>query len=218
MRVGAIILAAGGSSRMGKPKQLLPYRGRPLIRHAVEQTLESACDCVFVVLGANASRIAEALEKPLPQGRGSELSIEVRTEPRASASDIVILCMNDRWQEGMGTSVRTGVEAAISHQLDAVIIALGDQPLISPMVLNTLISIHKETGKPVVASRYAGVAGVPALFAKELFPELLQLPPSSGCKGLIEDHASQCVLIDCPEGELDIDTPDDYARANPHHL
>jgi molybdenum cofactor cytidylyltransferase len=107
------------------------------------------------------------------------------------------------------------VEAAVSDDLDAVIITLGDQPLISPRILNALISTYQETGKPVVASRYAGVAGVPALFAKELFPELLQLPPSSGCKGLIEAHASQSALIDCPEGELDIDTRDDYARANP---
>ncbi len=192
MRIGAIILAAGGSSRMGSPKQLLPYRGRPLICHAVEQVMASGAGPIFVVLGANTETIAEAL----PGG--------------------VTVCSNPRWREGMGTSVRVGVEAAIAARVDAVIIALGDQPLISPLILNSLISTHRETGRALVASRYAGGAGVPALFAKDLFVELLELPPASGCKRLIEAHSGEAAFIDCPQGELDIDTPEDYARANEH--
>jgi molybdenum cofactor cytidylyltransferase len=179
---------------MGSPKQLLPYRGRPLIRHAVDQALASACEQVFVILGAYAEKVGQAFSLP--------------------ASERLTRCHNPRWQEGMGTSIRIGVEAAVAAQLDAVIIALGDQPLISSLILNALIATQNETGKPLVASRYAGVSGVPALFAKALFPELLQLPPASGCKGLIETHSCQAAFIDCPEGELDIDTPEDYARAN----
>ena len=204
MRIGAIVLAAGGSSRMGSPKQLLPYKGRPLIVHAVEQALAASCDRVFVVLGANAAAISEVLAEPL----------QSLAEPRPSGSDIIKLCINPRWQEGMGTSIQTGVEAAISGQLDAVIVALGDQPLITSQILNMLIAEFRETGKPLIASSYAGVAGVPALFAKALFPELLQLPPGSGCKNLIDAHAGQCGLIDCSEAEVDIDTPEDYARAS----
>ena len=196
MRIGAIILAAGGSSRMGSPKQLLPYRGRPLICHAIEQALASACDQVFVVLGANAEAIAGAIEA-------------------GGSAGLTTVCLNPRWQEGMGTSVRTGVEAAITAHLDAVIIALGDQPLISTAILNSLIATQKETGMPFSASRYAGVVGVPALFTKDLFPELLQLPPASGCQRLIQTYSGQAAFIDCPEGELDIDTPEDYARSNP---
>lgn len=195
MRIAAIILAAGGSSRMGSPKQLLPYRGRSLIRHVVEQALGSACEHVFVVLGANAESIAAAITAD-----GSACSFT--------------LSQNPRWQEGIGTSVRAGVESAIAAQFDAVVIALGDQPLISSRILDTLIRVQKETGKPLAASRYAGAAGVPALFTKDLFAYLLELAPASGCKGFIETHAEQAAFVDCPEGELDIDTPEDYARAN----
>jgi molybdenum cofactor cytidylyltransferase len=194
VRIGAIILAAGGSSRMGSPKQLLPYRGRPLILHAVDQALASACEQVFVILGANAEKVGQAFILP--------------------SSNRVTLCQNPHWEQGMGTSIHIGVEASISAGLDAVVIALGDQPLISALILNALIATQNETGKPLVASRYAGVSGVPALFAKALFPELLQLPPASGCKALIETHSGESAFIDCPEGELDIDTPEDYARAN----
>ena len=109
----------------------------------------------------------------------------------------------------------TGVEAAVSAHLDAVIIVLGDQPLISHRILNTLVATQEVTGKPLIASCYAGVAGVPALFTKDLFLELRDLPLDSGCKALIETHAVEAAFINCPEGEVDIDTPEDYARANP---
>ena len=199
MRVGVIILAAGASTRMGSPKQLLPYKGRLLICHAVQQAQASQAQEVIVVLGANSESIAHALQ-PL-------------TEPRPSGSGSLSLINNPRWPEGMGTSIQTGVQAA-AH-LDAVIITLGDQPLIGPEILNTLIAMHERTGKPIVAASYSGIAGVPALFSKEFFEKLLQLPPAAGCKALIEAHSTQAILIDCPEGALDIDTPEDYAKANP---
>lgn len=191
MRVGVIILAAGASTRMGSPKQLLPYKGQPLISHAVQQAQAANVEQVFVVLGANAGSIAHALQ------------------PSKSVASIL---NNPRWQEGMGTSIRTGIEAAANF--DAVIIALGDQPLVGPNILNRLIAAHQQTGKPIVAASYNGIAGVPALFSKELFPQLLELPPAAGCKGFINAHSSQTILIDCPEAALDIDTPGDYFKAN----
>ena len=198
MRVGVIILAAGASTRMGSPKQLLPYKGRPLIRHAVEQALASNAEQVFVVLGANAAVVGQcALDS---------------CAKVVSPASFLTLVENPNWQEGMGTSIRAGLEAAANF--DAVIIALADQPLVGPQILNTLIATHQQTRKPIVAASYSGIAGVPALFTRELFPQLLQLPPAAGCKGLIESHAAESVLIDCPEGALDIDTPDDYAKAN----
>jgi len=192
MKIGVIILAAGASTRMGSPKQLLPYRGRPLVVHAVEQALASRAAEVLVVVGANAEAVSQALQ---------------------SHRNVQLLCNAD-WQQGMGTSIRAGMQAA-TH-LDAVIIALGDQPLVGPARLNSLIATLEQTGKPIVAARYAGVAGVPALFTKTFFPKLLQLPPGAGCKGLIEANPGETTLVDCPEGELDIDTPEDYAKANSH--
>ena len=142
MRVGIVILAAGASTRMGSPKQLLPYRGRPLICHAVEQALAADAEMVFVVLGANAGPISSAISR--------------------DRTDLFIL-NNPRWREGMGASIQVGVEAATAANLDAVIITLGDQPHVSPQILNTLIATQMQTGKPIVAASYAGVAGVPAL-------------------------------------------------------
>ncbi len=202
MRVGVIILAAGASTRMGAAKQLLPFRGRPLILNALDQALGSAADAVFLVLGANAEAIGDVMSATT----ASLAAVKGSVHPH--------LVQNPDWEQGMGTSVQAGMKAAQTADLDAVILMLGDQPLISPQFLNDLIAAHLLTGKPLVAARYGGTAGVPALFAEELFADLLATPPAAGCKRLIEANAAQAHFIDCPEGELDIDTPEDLAKAN----
>jgi molybdenum cofactor cytidylyltransferase len=189
MKCGLILLAAGSSTRMGEPKQLLNYRGKALVRHAVDTALASACSPVIVVLGATAGAVGQA----------------IRDLPVATVE-------NPRWAEGMGTSIQTGVRAAAVRELDGVILALADQPLVTAEIYNRLMAQHESTGKPIVTSEYAGTVGVPVLFAKEYFQHLLALRPEQGCKGVILAHEASALRIACPEAEADIDTPVDYQR------
>ncbi len=183
---GIVILAAGASTRMGEPKQLLEYRGKPLLRHAAEIALK-ACERVIVVLGARAAELRSALAG-LP----------------------VTVAENPDWAGGMGTSIRAGIAAA-AH-LDGVILTLADQPLITAEFFLTLVRSHLDSAQPIVTSQYAGTVGVPVFFAREYFPHLLALEPSQGCKGVILKHSDHSLRLDCPEAEMDVDTPADYAR------
>jgi len=185
---GVVLLAAGSSTRMGSPKQLLKFRGKTLIRHAAETALASGCRSVIVVLGARAQQIREEL---------SDVPVEI--------------VENARWQEGMGTSIQTGVCVAEDLKLDGAILALADQPLVTPEILSNLVSEHERTGKPIVASAYAGTVGVPVYFARSHFAQLLALQPSQGCKGVILSGGDDALHIDCPQAETDVDTPEDYA-------
>lgn len=174
---------------MGSPKQLLPYRGRPLLRHAAEVALATECRPVIVVLGSQPDEIRLAL---------AGLPVET--------------VVNPRWEEGMGTSIHAGVEAAQSHGLDGIILGLGDQPLVTADLLTRLVHEHLRTGRPIVASAYAGTVGVPVFFSRRFFTPLMELKPEQGCKGLILKHEDQAILLDCPQAEADIDTPEEYAR------
>jgi len=189
MGFGCVLLAAGGSRRMGSPKQLLPYRGRPLLRHAAEVALETECRPVIVVLGAEADALGGVL---------AGLPVET--------------VMNPLWEEGMGTSIRAGVTAAEAHDVDGLILGLADQPLVTADLLHRLVREFLRTGQPIVASAYAGTVGVPAFFERRYFPSLTALAPEQGCKGLILGHRDEAILLDCPEAEADIDTPEEYAR------
>ena len=193
-RFGIVVLAAGSSSRMGSPKQLLDYGGKPLLRHAADVALRSMCyGDVMVVLGSHAHELLPALAG-LP----------------------VMILENRRWEEGMGTSIQTGVAHAEATRLDGVILALGDQPLITPESMDRLIHTHIETGHPIVAAQYAGTVGVPVFFSREFFPDLLALKPQQGCKGVILSHPEHAFHLACPEAEIDIDTPQDYSSLRAH--
>jgi len=188
-RVGLILMAAGGASRMGRPKQLLPYRGRPLVCHAAATAIEAGCRPVIVVLGARAAEIAPVLEQ--------------------QPVDVV---ENPLWEQGMGTSIQAGLAALEGRGLDGVILALADQPLITAAILRGLVDAHRASGLPIVAAQYAGTAGVPVFFHRSYYSALLALAPGQGCKGVILGNRERALLIDCPEAELDVDTPEDYRR------
>lgn len=190
--VAIVLLAAGGSERMGTPKQLLDFGGKPLIRHAAETALASGCQRVIVVGGAHLPPVRAALDG-LP----------------------VELAVNPQWTAGMGTSIQTGVRAALAHGADAVILALADQPLITAAIYNRLMDSQRTSRQPIVSASYAGTVGVPVLFTSEYFPSLLELQPSQGCKGVILRHAANALLLEVPEAEADVDTPGDYARLQP---
>jgi molybdenum cofactor cytidylyltransferase len=185
-KTGIVLLAAGAASRMGVPKQLLDYEGKPLFRHAAEAALAAGCGPVLTVLGCGAGAVAHALDG-LP----------------------VALVLNPAWEEGMGRSIRAGVRAAAELDVEAVIIALADQPQISGDVYRRLLEVHEETGAPIVASSYGGAFGAPALFSREVFPALTELAPGEGCRQLIQEHPGT-VTVPCAEALTDLDTPDDY--------
>jgi len=188
-RYGVVLLAAGGSTRMGSPKQLLDYHGKPLLRHAAEVALASDPSRVIVVLGSRAAELRPALA-----------GLPVR------------IVENPDWEGGMGTSIRAGIEAAEKEALDGVTLGLGDQPLVTAEILDRLVRTHLESGRPIVASEYAGTVGVPVFFAREYFPHLRALKPAQGCKGVILAHTGNAVRLACPEAEVDVDTPADYER------
>ena len=189
--IGAIILAAGASTRLGEPKQLLPFEGSTLLRRACDAALASRCEPVVVVLGANAARIAQEIES-LP----------------------VLVAHNERWSEGMGLSVRVGVEhlEAQLQVLEAAVLLPCDQPHLSWEILNGLIDAHATSGKPIVVSGYEDTWGVPMLFARSLWPELRELSGSRGAQSVARRHVEQIECVPFPLGALDIDTREGYER------
>ena len=189
--VGAVILAAGASTRMGRPKQLLQFGGETMLRRAASVALEAGCRPVVVVTGAHATASRKAL-------RG----LDVREAE------------NQQWESGISSSVRVGIEALVTAnpQSAAVVLMLCDQPFVTREIIAQLVAAHLETGRSIVASRYGGSYGVPALFGKVHFAELTTLEGAAGAKQVIQKHLAKVHLLPFPEGEIDIDTPDDLAR------
>lgn len=189
-----IILAAGSSTRMGRPKQLLTYGSHTLLRHAAEAAVASCCGPVFVVLGAYASRLHREIE-----------GLPVRS------------VMNERWADGMGSSIQAGLAVlTTSHgpvrDTEAVILMLCDQPYVTAAVINNLVTVYHTTGKRMIASEYGGTLGVPALFGREYFAELSTMSGPTGAKRLIAAHASEVVPVPFPKGMTDVDTAEDYQQ------
>ena len=189
--VGAVILAAGSSSRMGVPKQTLQFRGQSMLRRAALAALGAGCRPVVVVTGANAELSRREL-----------YGLDVQE------------VLNPRWETGMASSVRAGVEALVGADADAdaAVLLLCDQPHVTAEVISALVAAHRATGSAVVASAYGGSFGVPALFGRALFVELAQLEGAAGAKQVIKRYAAEAHFLPFPGGEVDVDTPDDFSR------
>lgn len=187
---GIVLLAAGASSRIGSPKQVLVYSNKTLLRHSVDEALGTGIRPVIVVLGANHL----LLEKELENIGGIQI------------------VLNNNWQEGMASSIRCGVEAAmkLEPRPDGLIIMVCDQPFISAGVLNHLYKTQRKTGKTIVASSYHNIPGVPALFHESFFKDLLDLKGDRGARKLLKDHTDLLALVNFPKGATDIDTMNDY--------
>lgn len=187
--VGLIILAAGASTRLGTPKQLLTYGGQSLLFRATKTALASICQPVVIVLGAYA--------EPLKQ--------EVKDLP-------VEVVENPNWTEGMSSSIRTGITAInhFSDKIDAAILMLCDQPFVSVDIINNLVETYRVTNQLIIASEYSESLGVPALFSRSLFAELLILKGAEGAKRVITKYSNKVDKIAFSDGAVDIDTPHDY--------
>ena len=188
---GAVILAAGGSSRIRQPKQLLPFRGKALVRAVIDAACEAACSPVVVVIGSN----GEKIHPELPQAN----VMEVR---------------NTNWQRGIGSSIRSGVKALTDHapDVEALVLLVCDQPAVNARVIEALIAMHETTKKEIVAASYADTVGVPALFNRSFFERLLSLGDEAGAKSIILQNPERVAQFPFPEGAIDIDTWEDWEK------
>lgn len=190
--IAVIVLAAGSSSRLGKPKQLLHYQGNTLIKQVIKTASAISKNKVIVVTGF------------LHQ----ELDQELNAFP-------VMLVYNPDWEQGMGSSIRTGIKALQklenSNQINAALFLLSDQPLITTAYLHQLIAqfyLHKNS--MIAATSYAGTHGVPAVFDKSIFPELEQLSGKSGAQKIFKNHLQELITLPFEDAAIDIDTKEDY--------
>uniref|UniRef100_B8HZF6 MobA-like NTP transferase domain-containing protein n=1 Tax=Cyanothece sp. (strain PCC 7425 / ATCC 29141) TaxID=395961 RepID=B8HZF6_CYAP4 len=188
--IGILVLAAGASKRLGHPKQLLPFRGRPLIFEIAKVAVLSGCQPVGVVLGAYAESI----------------------EPHLANLDVHII-YNEYWLAGMSSSIQCGLREllAISPDLEAILLMVCDQPFVSPHLIHQLIFGYKTFNYPIVTSEYGGIKGVPALFHKDFFPNLAMLQGDIGAKSIIRQHHSHCFSIPFEQGAIDLDMPQDLS-------
>jgi molybdenum cofactor cytidylyltransferase len=189
--IAAVILAAGASTRMGTPKQLLQFQGQSLLRSMIEKAIAAHCSPILVVLGAYIEQIQS----------------EVGVLPARVVE-------NREWQSGMGSSIRVGVQALLDDDpaVQAAILLLCDQPFVSSQLILKLKSFSCPTHQPIVASTYQNTIGVPALFPSRLFSELVDLHPLDGAKTVIQRHINSVIPVDFPQGAIDLDTPKDYQR------
>jgi molybdenum cofactor cytidylyltransferase len=188
--VTGIVLAAGTSSRLGRPKQLLALAGKPVLQHVVETLQSAGVDEIIVVLGHRADEIQSAI-------------------PTTGRTRVAI---NDRYSAGQSTSFRAGLRAA-SDRSEAALILLGDQPGVQVNAVTKVIDVWREGTAVAVQARYEGVPGHPVLFDRSLWPQLEQAEGDEGARSMLANHPEWRMLVEMGGSPpLDIDTEDDYAR------
>ena len=187
--ISGVVLAAGRSSRLGRPKQLLPLAGMPLLAHVLRNAMASSLDEVVLVLGHDATLIAAAV------GQWGQRIV-----------------VNPDHAAGQSTSLRAGLRA-IDPAAEAVVVLLGDQPEVGPAVVDALIEAYHATGGPIVVPAYGGRRGNPVLFARALFPALARVRGDEGARSVVRAHDAAAVSVAVSEGPppRDVDTEADYA-------
>lgn len=189
VKLAAVVLAAGSSSRMGRNKLLLELDGETLVRRAVRAAAEAGVDSVIVVLGHE-----EALVRPQLEGLACRAIV------------------NPDHARGFDTSLHAGVRQA-ADDADAIVVVLPDMPHVTSAMIATLLERYRATGAPLVVSHYGDVQAPPTLFDRKLFGELLATPGERCAKQVVGRHRHEAVVVDWPEGaRRDIDVPADYDR------
>jgi molybdenum cofactor cytidylyltransferase len=183
-----IVLAAGSSSRLGQPKQLVKLTGRPVLSAVVSNAVAIAGHAVTVVLGSHAAELTQML--------------------RHSSASVVV---NRNWEEGLASSIRCGLTAA-PPACDAALIMLGDQVAVTTEDLRRLINAWKGEDGTIAASVYQGHVGVPAIFPSWCFSELRELRGDQGARAIIERHSHRLARVPMPNAAVDLDTPEDLAK------
>jgi molybdenum cofactor cytidylyltransferase len=189
-RIAAVVLAAGGSTRLGSPKQLLPIAGRPALEHVLQTVRDADIDLRYIVLG---SAIAE-----------------IRANIDLRGFDVV---ENPAFRDGQSTSVRVAIEA-LPKDIAAVVFILGDQPTQRGDVIDALVTAYRQEPAPAVQPHYADGPGNPVLIDRSLFPRLLKLQGDTGARPVLRDLGNSIRRIDVAplKRPVDIDTREDYER------
>jgi molybdenum cofactor cytidylyltransferase len=209
-QIAAVILAAGDSSRLGQPKQLIQFRGKTLVRRMVDAASEAGCRPILVVVG-NGKQVPHLDAFRSPKEETRQLVDAITSELKKTGATIVA---NPNWKCGIGASIRTGIQHLIDTTpgVEATVLLTCDQPFVDRAVIDGLITLRHETRKPIVAASYAGTLGIPALFDRGRLPELLRLDDSAGAKSIILSNRDQVAEFPFPEGNIDIDTAEDWER------
>jgi molybdenum cofactor cytidylyltransferase len=193
-RCAAVVLAAGASSRLGHPKQLVRIQGESLLHRTARLALEAGCSPAYIVVGFEAEAMREEL-----------LDLPVET------------VLNTGWREGLGSSVRAGINEVreADSGLDAVLLMVCDQPQLTAGHLRDLVArqraLHVEGKKAITGSLYAGKAGVPAVFPRALFAAIATCSGDTGAREVLRAHAADVETIPWAGGELDLDWPEDLS-------
>ena len=188
--IAGVLLAAGGSRRFGSQKLVSMLGGVPLVRHAAI-TLARSTDTLVIVLGNEADAV------------------------RAALSDVdAVVVENPDWSQGLSSSVKCGV-AALPPDVEAIVVALGDQPRIDPLVVRSLIECWRAGGKPIVSARYRGERGHPVLFDRAVFPQLEMLRGDVGARTMFEQSPELVAYVDVDsEVPVDVDTATDLGAVD----
>jgi molybdenum cofactor cytidylyltransferase len=181
-------LAAGGSSRLGTPKQLLLWRGEPLVRHVVRLAVASGLQQILLITGCESDRVEKAVD-----------GFPVR------------IVRNPNWQLGQGSSIKVAVKA-LASDISACLFFMCDQPLIKIELIKKIISVYIETQPGIIVPHYLGKRGNPVLFDQNLFSELGQVPDQSGGRSLFSAHPVTAVESPDDSVLIDVDTMEDYQK------
>ncbi|SNT39466.1 molybdenum cofactor cytidylyltransferase [Ekhidna lutea] len=189
--IGLLVLAAGASSRLGQPKQLVKFEDKPLLQHILDIGKEVNVNERVLVLGAKSELIQEVI---IP-----------------GAFSIV---HNYDWEKGMSTSIKVGLKSLQEKHtnLKHVIIMLSDQPYVTIEIINQLIASQDDTKPCITTCSYANQMGVPAIFSHHFFADLLKLTGDQGARKLIQQKLDHVRTIPFSKGVIDIDTPDDLGK------
>jgi molybdenum cofactor cytidylyltransferase len=187
-----VVLAAGASTRLGRPKQLEEVGGQPALQRVVSNAIAVAGSAVTVVLGAHAADITRMFQ-------------------HSSAAVLI----NRQWEEGIGASIRCGV-SSLSHACDAVLLMLGDQAAVTTPDLKRLIAAWNGQDTVLAASAYTGQLGVPAIFPRWCFTELMELRGDQGAKAIINRHSGRVLRVPMANAAYDLDTDEDVQAMQEH--
>lgn len=219
-----LILAAGASSRLGRSKQLLEIDGESLIARAVRVARESRIGPIYVVIAAGDDAVEHELRKFEiecdAQVRGLRFEAGGSMQPASThptsnlqpltSYEAIHILANPSPHRGIGSSIKIGVNHIAQTAADSVLIMLCDQPRITPSLLNQLIAARQNAA--AAACSYGQAIGVPAVFGRELFRELSEIPDEAGAKIVLDRHKDSIATVDFPAAEIDVDTAEDVAR------
>jgi len=187
---GAILLAAGRSSRLGGIKQLLPFHSKTLLQHTIDELKLAGVKPLIVVTGGHATEVTASINQ-----------------------NGIDLIYNEHWEQGIASGIVTGLQTLNTRykEIRQVILAVCDQPFVSASLFEQLYAIQNSSSKNIVASAYSDTLGTPVLFTQKYFDLLLGLKGDEGAKKILKAYQEEVARVDFPLGHIDIDTAEDYA-------